>query len=125
MAPVADRALPGMLVADAEPLVRRMVGSLLSDRGYRVCEATGATEALECLAQNADIAVLITDIELADGDGWSLAARAAAAYPGLKIIYTSAVGNSAPMDQGPPGRFLAKPYSLARLVIAVADALSE
>lgn len=120
-----ETLLPGVLVVDGEPVIRRMVTSLLSERGYRLCEATNSAEALDCLATNPEIAVMITDIDLADGSGWSLARQAVAAKPDLKLVYTSAAGNSAAMDQSPPGRFLAKPYSLARLVIAVADALAD
>lgn len=122
---MAEPRLQAVLVADGEPLIRQMVSSLLGRRGYVVCEAAGSAEALDCLARHPDIALLITDTELAGSDGWSLARAAVAADPQLRVIYTSAVGNSAPMDQGPAGRFLAKPYSLARLVIAVADALRD
>jgi len=120
-----ETPMPGVLVVDSEPLIRRMVTSLLSERGYRICEATNGAEALHCLATNPEVAVMITDIDLADVSGWSLATQAIAARPDLRLVYTSAAGNSAAMDQSPPGRFLAKPYSLARLVIAVADALAD
>ena len=51
--------------------------------------------------------------------------RAVASDPELRIIYTSGVCGSAELGRSPPGRFLAKPYSPGRLVIAVADALAD
>jgi len=125
---VADGAadpLAAVLVVDAETSVRATAVSLLSERGYRVREAGGVVEALDALARDPDIAVVIADVALPDGDGRSLAERAAAARPGLRFVYTSGVGGSAAMGGSPPGRFLAKPYTLGRLVIAVADALEQ
>lgn len=117
--------LERVLVVDDEPLIRMTAASLLSERGYRVREATGVAEALGCLAEHPETAVLITDISLPDGDGWSLAMRAVRLNPELRVIYTSGVQGSADSGESPAGRFLAKPYSLARLVVAVADALAE
>lgn len=114
-----------VLVVDDEPLVRATSASLLSERGYGVCEASNVAEALDRLAKTPGIDVMITDVSLPDGDGWSLATRAVASHPDLRVIYTSGVSGSAEMGQSPPGRFLAKPYSLGRLVIAVADAFAE
>lgn len=117
--------LARVLVVDDEPLIRATAASLLSERGYAVCEAANVAEALDCLAKDPGIAVMITDVSLPDGDGWSLATRAVASCPDLRVVYTSGISGSAEMGQSPPGRFLAKPYSLGRLVVAVADALAD
>ena len=120
-----DSGLAHVLVVDDEPLIRATAASLLSERGYTVCEAGNVAEALACLAIDPKIAVMVTDISLPDGDGWSLATRAVASQPDLRVVYTSGSRGSAEMGQSPPGRFLAKPYSLGRLMVAVADALVE
>ncbi|MFC3711337.1 response regulator [Sphingoaurantiacus capsulatus] len=114
-----------ILVADGEPLIRDLVAGLLTDRGYRVVTTSGEAEAVAALAADPTIALLIADTALVEGNGWALAVRAVAAQPALRVIYTSEGETSAAMDAGPAGRFLAKPYSLARLVIAVADTLAE
>lgn len=123
--PGDEPRLAHLLIVDDEPLIRATAASLLGERGYRVSEAAGAAEAIACLCDHPDIALMITDISLADGDGWSLAERAVALRPDLRVIYTSGVHGSAEMGQSPLGAFLAKPYSLARLVVAVANALAE
>ena len=120
-----EAPLAQVLVVDDEPLVRMNAASLLSERGYRVYEAANVAEALDCLKEHPSLAVMITDVALPDGVGWSLAERAVAASPALQVIYTSGVQGSADMGQSPPGRFLAKPYSPGRLVVAVADALAD
>ena len=117
--------LAHVLVVDDEPLIRTTAASLLAERGYRVCAAASVVEALKCLTDHPDIAVMITDISLSDGDGWMLAKRAVAARPHLRVVYTSGVRGSTEMGQSPQGVFLAKPYSLGRLVIAVANALKD
>lgn len=123
--PGDEPRLAHLLIVDDEPMVRATAASLLGERGYRISEAAGAAEAIACLCDHPDIALMIADISLADGDGWSLAARAVALRPDLRVIYTSGAHGSAEMGQSPPGAFLAKPYSLARLVVAVANALAE
>lgn len=125
MTETQEAPLAEVLVVDDEPLIRLTAASLLSERGYRVHEAGNVAEALACLKSHPRLAVLITDVALPDGNGWSLAEHAVAASPDLRVIYTSGVQGSADMGQSPPGRFLAKPYSLGRLVIAIADALSD
>lgn len=123
--PGDEPRLAHLLIVDDEVLVRTAAASLLGERGYRISEAAGVAEAMACLHDHPDIALMITDISLADGDGWSLAERAVALRPDLRVIYTSGVRGSAEMGQSPVGVFLAKPYSLARLVVAVANALAD
>ena len=114
--------LAHVLVVESEPLVRITAAGLLSERGYQVHDAGTAAEALACLRKHPEISVLMTSIELPDEDGWSLATRAVALNSSLRVIYTSGTRGSAEMGQSPHGIFLAKPYSLGRMVIAVANA---
>lgn len=84
---------PHILVVDDELLARDTVAEHLSSRGFRVSLASGGHEALERVRHfNGDghsaareettpIEVVITDISMPDGDGFTLIENIAADYP--------------------------------------------
>jgi DNA-binding NtrC family response regulator len=85
-----------ILVADDEPNLRKVLGSLLRREGYEVSEARDGEEALTLLAQchtdGREVACLITDLRMPRLDGMSLFRRAIVDYPDLKVIIWTAYG---------------------------------
>ncbi len=85
-----------ILIADDEPNLRKVLGSLLRREGYEVLEARDGEEALSTLAQcqssGREVACLITDLRMPRMDGMTLFRRAIAEYPELKIIIWTAYG---------------------------------
>ena len=65
-----------VLVVDDEPLVREITEIMLIDLGCEVVTAGDAKEALEKLATDIRIEILITDINMPGMDGCELAAAA-------------------------------------------------
>ncbi len=79
-----------IVIADDEPNLRKVLGSLLRREGYEVLEARDGEEALSLLTPEAS--VLITDLRMPRLDGMALFRRALAEYPDLKVIIWTAYG---------------------------------
>jgi two-component system cell cycle sensor histidine kinase/response regulator CckA len=63
----------GILLVDDEPGVRKILSALLSASGYHVMEAASGSEALATFSlRGEEIALVLTDVTMADGDGFQL-----------------------------------------------------
>ncbi len=78
-----------VLVVDDDPLVLDLTASMLEDLGCEVVAASGAQDALEKLAGNQRIEILITDVNMPGMDGYELAEAARRKRKGLKVIMLS------------------------------------
>jgi CheY-like chemotaxis protein len=72
------------LVVDDDPLVLEVTAGMLGDLGCDVMTATSGHEALQQLSKDANIEILVTDINMASMDGYELAERARHRDAGLK-----------------------------------------
>ena len=82
-----------IVIADDEPNLRKVLGSLLRREGYEVLEARDGEEALGLLAQHpSEVACLITDLRMPRLDGMALFRRAIVDHPELKVIIWTAYG---------------------------------
>ena len=109
-----------LVVEDEEPL-RDMTVSFLRRKGYRVLEASNASEALILAEEWAErIELLFTDIVMPGGmNGRELAVQLGERLPGLRIVYTSGyspefVSPDFKLEDGE--NFLQKPYPFPRLL---------
>ena len=118
-----------VLVVEDSDALRKVALRQLRELGYATLEASNATAALALLDSGRPIDLLLTDIVMPGGvDGHGLAARATAARPGLRVLFTSgftaaaadAAGSVAVAD-----RLLSKPYRKAELAQRVRAALDE
>jgi len=103
-----------ILFVEDEPLLGELMSEALTDRGFTVHVAPNADDALVHLNSDADIDVLITDIDLGEGmDGTALAARARELRPSLPVVYASGRCRSIDQIAAVPGSILmSKPYSI-------------
>jgi CheY-like chemotaxis protein len=110
------------LVVDDDPQVRALFAEALRRTGMRVVEARSGHEALT-LAQSPDLAFVVTDIEMPDGDGWELcrALRGSITTSRLPIVVVSAAELSQDQDAIESGcdAVLRKPCSPAELVATI------
>ena len=83
-----------VLVVDDEPLVGDYTASVLNELGCVVVEAHNGTEALEQLAANPQIEILLTDINMPGMGGYELAEKAKRLRAGLQVILLSGVETS-------------------------------
>jgi CheY-like chemotaxis protein len=120
---VSDSRRTALLVED-EVLVTMVTEENLRSIGFEpTCVAT-ASEALEALAENVNLALAVIDVGLPDMRGDDLAAKARLGSPGLLIVLATGY-DSAPLSQrfaGDPGIvILGKPYSEDDLRNAIAS----
>ena len=78
-----------VLVVDDEPLVLEITVAMLENIGCEAVTASNSHEALERLASDSRIEILITDINMPGMDGYELAKTATQIYERLKVIMLS------------------------------------
>jgi CheY-like chemotaxis protein len=100
-----------VLVVDDDPGVLDVMVDMLEDLGCNVVKARSGPDALEQLAQNRNISILITDINMPGMDGHELAELARRARPELKVLQVS---GREPRRDGLP--MIRKPFSFEELV---------
>ena len=116
-----------VLLCEDVDSIRRSTRMVLRSHGYRVLDAATRAEATELAAGAEGIDLLVTDVDLADGDGTELAAALAEASPGLHVLYVSGhTPDSVELPAGAPrGRFLGKPFSSDTLLRNVREMLDS
>jgi two-component system, cell cycle sensor histidine kinase and response regulator CckA len=114
-----------ILVVEDERVLRQIVTKLLRKKGYRVFEATSATEALGIWsAHQSDIELIFSDLAMARHPSGRTLTEQVRARNDLPIIFTSGYSPDAGglrLDQGV--NFLSKPYELRQLVQTVREQL--
>jgi two-component system cell cycle sensor histidine kinase/response regulator CckA len=116
-----------LLLVEDEAAVRSILDRGLRRFGPVVTLAEDATVALDSLASDCGIDVIISDIMMPGIDGVELASRARALRPGIGIVLMSGFAE-APLYRAADAqgiRFLSKPFALADLVAAIAAANAE
>ncbi len=116
-----------LLVVDDEDAVRSVVSRTLEEEGYEVRQARNGREALERLAGNGRVDVVLTDVVMPDLGGRELVERLAADYPGLPVIWMSGHPHDAAFADGGSGGahpFLQKPIPADVLVRTVEGLLA-
>ena len=115
-----------ILVVDDEPVPRRVASRLLSEEGYRLLEADGATEALEVLHRaSGAVDLIVMDVVMPGCGGVELGQKVREQWPGQRILFMSAhpaevVRQGLPTDDAP---FLPKPFTRDEALAKVREAL--
>jgi CheY-like chemotaxis protein len=121
--PSADQEPALVLVADDEPALVGVLARHLRRAGHGVYAALSATECRRLFDQyGASIDVAVLDVMLGDGDGRELAREFRARRPELAIVLISASGARGLDGALRPTRGLAKPFEVAELHRAIAEA---
>jgi len=117
-----------VLAVEDDARVRRLTVSRLEELGYRVLQAASGREALEVLAANSDVELLFSDLVMPGGmSGYDLCNQAREAFPGLKVLLTSGYAEELTRSETLAAanlRVLRKPYRMADLAEAIAQALT-
>ena len=109
-----------ILVVDDDPELRRVLTLALADEGYEVRAVPDAQEALELL-QAWCPRVILLDLMMPGGDGWTFRARQLAT-PGAEdvpVVVLSAA-RDVRVDALEPAAFVPKPFNLDQLLATVA-----
>lgn len=118
-----------ILLVEDEPMVRRVVGRVLIDFGYRVAEAGSGREALAWLAEAGSApALVVTDLVMPEMGGRELATQLAERFPSVPVLFTSGYTDNEVVrrqlvEEGRP--FLQKPLIPETLLRTVRDLLDS
>jgi DNA-binding response OmpR family regulator len=118
--------MANILLVDDDTSMRSMVARALTSDGHHVTEASDGDAALDNLARTPGFSLLLTDVQMPGMDGLTLAARACAAAPALRVVVISALEQEAVRtgQLGPKARWLAKPFTLDQIRAEVRAALA-
>ncbi len=116
-----------ILLVEDENSVRQLLRRLLEREGYVVLEARHGADALQLWSErSADIDVVITDSRMPEMSGSLLAERLHADDANLPIVFMSGYSDSDEIERGGGNAtFLAKPFSSAQLLSAIAMVLER
>ena len=113
-----------ILVVDDEVMLRNMIRTLLSKKGYEVLIAADGNEALEVSqARDGWIDLLLTDVEMPQLGGIEAYQQIRHERPALKVLFMS--GASSQSELLEPWPFLSKPFNLDALLTRVSDIIKE
>jgi DNA-binding response OmpR family regulator len=115
-----------ILHVDDHQDTRLIMAALLQDRGYGVLTAGSLGEALE-LAKDISFDLYVLDVRLPDGTGIELCQKLRALRPGVPVVYYSAYGDAAEVDNALKicgDAYLKKPVCSADIEEVVAKLLA-
>ena len=115
-----------ILHVDDHQDTRLIMAALLQDRGYGVLTAGSLGEALQ-LAKDISFDLYVLDVRLPDGTGIELCQKLRALRPGVPVIYYSAYGDAAEVDNALKicgDAYLKKPVCSADIEEVVAKLLA-
>ncbi len=104
-----------VLVVEDDRALRTLMVRTLSAKGYRTLEASDGIEALEVLASDPEIELVVTDIVMPRMNGVELAQQLAASAR-ARMLFVSAFGEN---YKQLPASLLEKPFSQAALIAEV------
>ncbi|HTG98765.1 MAG TPA: response regulator [Vicinamibacterales bacterium] len=116
-----------ILVVDDESLIRWSLAESLEAQGFTVLEAGSACEALACLDQHSDIAVVLLDLKLPDSTDLTLLRRLRRLAPTSRVILMTAHGTAEILDEAVRAgafRAVGKPFDVEEMVALVRDAIA-
>ncbi|PWU01174.1 MAG: hypothetical protein C5B51_23440 [Terriglobia bacterium] len=118
-----------ILVVDDEPEIRKLVGAMVSQFGYRALTADSGEHALT-LYKNLEepVEMLITDVVAPGMSGPMLADKLTALQPDLKVLYISGYDNTQVVQKYVVEKghsLLSKPFSVEELRQKMSTLLSR
>jgi CheY-like chemotaxis protein len=115
-----------ILVVEDDPRVSRSTVSALEELGYHPTACGGGAEALEILAKDATIALIITDVMMPEMTGPELVRIVTERYPHIAVLFvTGYVGEAGEAEELAGADILRKPFTVSALSDAVAAALDR
>ena len=119
--------MPRVLIADDEESMRTLVGRAIAMDGHTIVTAQDGAEALEILIrERGAFDLLLTDIQMPIMDGIALALSAARDFPDVTILLMTGFADQrerASNLNAIAHDVITKPFSVAEIRAAVADAL--
>ncbi len=117
-----------VLLAEDDPIMRRLTRKMLEEHGYKVLEAEDGKSALQLIGPDSNqptIDLILTDVVMKGMNGPELVLRLIDSHPAMKVIYMSGYTGELVANQGLDGsiRLLEKPFTRANLLKTLDAAL--
>lgn len=112
----------GILLADDEERIRKLISDFLKREGYRIFEAKNGEEALEVYqVQSSNIDLLILDVLMPEKDGWQVlqSIRETSAIPVIMLTAKSSEQDQLNGFRSGADDYITKPFSPVLLVARV------
>ena len=110
-----------VLLVEDDAMVRGCLREVFNELGGRVSDAASAAEALEQIAAEEGLDVLVADLQLCPGlNGLALIAAARFRWPGVRAVLISGTDVQEPV-LGSGDRFLRKPFDVDTLARVVSE----
>ena len=115
-----------ILVVEDDPRVSRATVGALEELGYRPIACSSGRDALEILAHERSIELILTDVMMPEMTGTELVRRATQLYPWIAVLFVTGYVAESGDTEGLSGYdLLMKPFTVSALADAVATALSR
>jgi signal transduction histidine kinase/ActR/RegA family two-component response regulator len=115
-----------ILVVEDDPRVSRATVGALEELGYRPIACSSGHDALDILAGESHIELLITDVMMPEMTGTELVRRTSALYPWMAVLFvTGYVGEAGDAEDLAGYDILRKPFTVSSLSDAVRVALAR
>jgi len=115
-----------IVLAEDDPVMRKLTRKMLEEHGYRVLEAINGESALEVIAaSSARIDPALTDVVMKGMNGPELVLRLMDSHPEMKIVYMSGYTGELVTHQGLQSgiRLLEKPFTRSALLKIIDETL--
>jgi PAS domain S-box-containing protein len=117
-----------LLLAEDDPIMRKLTRKMLEEHGYRVLEAIDGDAALEVISRNSThIDLILTDVVMKGMSGPELVLRLMDSHPEMKVVYMSGYTGERVAHQGLQSgiRLLEKPFTRTALLTTIDAALGD
>ena len=115
---------PVVLLVEDEFLVRQTLVDMLREAEFWVVEAQDADEAFELLRSRADVAVVVTDVNMPGSmNGFEFARLVRQGWPEVGVLAISGQSVPGPSDLASYTTFLRKPFRPAALIKALQEVI--
>jgi len=115
-----------ILLAEDDPIMRKLTRRMLEEHGYTVLEAVDGLAALDVISANTShIDLTLTDVVMRGMNGPELVLRLMDSHPEMKVVYMSGYMGELVIHQGLQSgiRLLEKPFTRAALLKTIDEAL--
>lgn len=115
-----------ILLAEDDPIMRKLTRKMLEEHGYRVLEAIDGEAALDVIAGNSTrIDLTLTDVVMKGMNGPELVLRLMDSHPEMKVVYMSGYTGELVAHQGLQSgiRLLEKPFTRSALLKMIDEVL--
>jgi len=115
-----------LLLAEDDPIMRKLTRKMLEEHGYKVLEAIDGEAALGVISRNSTrIDLILTDVVMKGMNGPELVLRLMDSHPEMKVVYMSGYTGELVAHQGLHRgiRLLEKPFTRSALLTTIDAAL--